>query len=102
MSDQVALGYPDHLCLLLSCKCVEHTLELTGFPFQQRPDPSCWGSHVGVKPVRMISGGVGAPPELHRGFDPICCISYGLFIHTHAYGRSIPPGIVGASQVGRK
>ena len=27
---------------------------------------------VGVKPVPMISGEVGAPPGLHRGVEPTC------------------------------
>ena len=53
---------------------------------------------VGVEPVRMISGGVGSPPTLHRGIYTTCCIYYGLFRDTHAYGRSLTPGIVGASQ----
>ena len=44
ISDQVALEYPDHFWLLPSCKCVEHTLELTSLPVQQHPGPSCWGS----------------------------------------------------------
>ena len=49
---------------------------------------------VGVEPVRVISGLVGAPPELQRGFDPTYFLSHGLFSHTYAYGRSLPVGII--------
>ena len=55
---------------------------------------------VGVKPASMISGGVDTPPALHRGVEPTCCLSYGLFSHTHLHARGLPVGILGASQGG--
>ena len=51
-----------------------------------------------VEPVGMVSGGVRAPPEIQRGVDPNCCLSYFLFSHTHAHGRGLPVGIIWASQ----
>ena len=62
--------------------------------------PLVWAVSVGVKPVRMIHGGVGTPPELHRGVEPNCCLSYSLFSHTNEYGWSLPPSIVDASRGG--
>ena len=57
---------------------------------------------VGVKPVRVISGGVVTPPELHRGVEPTCCLSYGLLGHTRVHGRGLPFGILIDSQGGEK
>ena len=56
--------------------------------------------YVCVEPVRIVYGGIGTPPALKRGVEPTCCLSCGLFIHTHAYGRSLTPIIVSASQGG--
>ena len=67
------------------------------FLFRNIRVPLVGAVSVGVKPVRMISGGFGSPPALYRGVEPTCCIYYGLFSHNHAYGRSIPLCIVGAS-----
>ena len=58
--------------------------------------------YVGVKPIHMIFGGVGIPPALHRGVEPTCCLSYGLFSHTHMHGHGIPVCILGASQGGER
>ena len=53
---------------------------------------------VGMKPVRMIFGGVGTPLALHRGVEPIYCLSYVLFSHTNVNGLVLPVGILGASE----
>ena len=102
MSDHIALGYPDHPYFLPWWKCVEHTLALTDLPVPQRPDLYCWGSFYRCEICRMISGGVGAPPELHRGVERTCCLSYGLLGHTRVHGRGLPFGILIDSQGGEK
>ena len=52
---------------------------------------------VSVKPIRIVSGGVSAPPALQRGIDPTCCLSYELFGTTNVHGRGLPFGILWTS-----
>ena len=100
MSEQISLGYNYQPCFFPSWKWVDYTIELTALTAQKRLGPSCWGSFLGEEPVRIIYGGVCAPTALQRGAETTFCLSYGLFRHTHEYGRIIPHGIVGASQGG--
>ena len=60
--------------------------------------PLVGGVSVGVKPVHMISGGIGATPSLQRGVDPTYCLYYFLFVLTPEYSHSILSRIVGARQ----
>ena len=55
-------------------------------------------AYIGVKYVHMIFELVDTPPALHRGVEPTCCLSYGLFRHTHVQGDGLPVGILGTSQ----
>ena len=72
------------------------------WPFSNVQVPLIGAVSVGVKPVRIIFGVVGTPPEIHRGVETICWLSYGIFNHTHAYGHGIPVGIISASQGGER
>ena len=86
MSYHIYLGYPDHpdyprngsvLRILFNwLLCLSSNVRV----------PLVGEVSVGVKPVQMIHGGVGAHPALHRGVEPTCCIYYGLFSHTNSYG----------------
>ena len=49
---------------------------------------------ISVEPVRMVPGGVSAPPALQWGIDPTCCLSVGFFGHTRVHVRSLPVGII--------
>ena len=71
-------------------------------PFYNVRVPIVGAVSIGVKPVRVIFGGVGTPPELHMGVEPTFYLYYGLFSNTHAYGRGLPVSIIGASQVGER
>ena len=49
---------------------------------------------VGVGPDRMVYGVVSVYPALQWGVEPTCCISYGLYGHTHIHGGCLPVGII--------
>ena len=72
------------------------------YPFSNARIPLVGAFSIVVKPVCIISGGFGAPPEIQRGIKPTCGISYGLFSHTHVHDRGLPVGIFGSSQRGER
>ena len=91
----------DFLVTSLSCHNGSEWIILLNwllFPFSNFRVPLVQVVYIGVKPVRIISGGVGTPPAIHRGVEPICWISYGLFSHTNVHGCSPPIGILGVSK----
>ena len=69
-------------------------------PFSNSRVPCVGVVSIGMKPVCMISRGVGTPPEFHRGVEPTCYLSYDLFTHTPLHGHGMPVFILGASQGG--
>ena len=56
---------------------------------------------ISMEPVRMIFGGVSAPPAPQRGIYPTCCLSYGLFGHIHTHIIGLPVVILWASLIGK-
>ena len=68
MSEPIAFGYPDHLYLLPSWKCFEHTLELSTFTTQQHPRPSCWGSFYSCETYTHDIWGSWYTPSIQKGY----------------------------------
>ena len=96
--DHISLLYPGHLCFLPAWKCVEHTLEFTAFPFQQRPGPFCWGSFCRCENFLHDIWGGWYNPSTPQGCLTYIFLYYVLFSYNHAHVRGIPVGILGASQ----
>ena len=49
---------------------------------------------VCVELVLMVSSRVSASLSLQQSVDSTCCLSCGLFSHTHMHGRGLPVGIL--------
>ena len=62
MYDLFHFGYLGNPCSLPFINSVGRTIEFT-----PHPGPSYWGNSYNFKPIRMVSGGVSAPPALRWG-----------------------------------